>query len=217
MPLHITTIQYINDTDKALIASEQMAIDKQLFNSFAINDTPILRLYRWQPSFTVGISQHINDYETLYPPYKGAKRITGGGVLFHGSDISYTLLLPTPLLKAYSVKESYEIICAFLLQFYINLGLTPQFAKDNPHTILTKSPFCQVGFEAYDILIGDKKIGGNAQRRNKKLILQHGSINLTPNQWFAHSGYALSDFGIKLSWQQATTKLKEAFDEVFIM
>ena len=41
------------------------------------------------------------------------KRITGGGVLFHGHDISYSLLLSNDEFTGLSVKQSYEKICQF--------------------------------------------------------------------------------------------------------
>ena len=40
------------------------------------------------------------------------------------------------------------------------------------------SSFCFASNEEYDILIQGKKIGGNAQRRRKDVIFQHGSIPL---------------------------------------
>jgi lipoate-protein ligase A len=39
-----------------------------------------------------------------------------------------------------------------------------------------KTAFCFAGKEEYDLLIKGRKMGGNAQRRFKDVIFQHGSI-----------------------------------------
>ena len=41
-----------------------------------------------------------------------------------------------------------------------------------------ESWFCFAEREKYDILINSKKVGGNAQKRVKDIIFQHGSIPL---------------------------------------
>ncbi|HMA54202.1 MAG TPA: lipoate--protein ligase family protein, partial [Acidobacteriota bacterium] len=41
-----------------------------------------------------------------------------------------------------------------------------------------RTPFCFAGRESYDILIEGRKIGGNAQRRLRNAVFQHGSIPL---------------------------------------
>ena len=198
-----------------------MAIDESLTLSFEENDMPIFRLYSWEPSFTLGISQKISDYEYLKKEYKNnyAKRITGGGVLFHGHDLSYSLILPASYLHTLNVKESYEKICTFLLDFYKSIGLNALYVKDDENIKLSKSQFCQVGFEAYDIIVNGLKMGGNAQRRTKKFIFQHGSIPLKKivqhNQNQSEIGNGLYDLGIKLSFHEVEQLVMKAFEKTF--
>lgn len=216
-----------NHTFRLIISNKQsaclnMATDEALVNSFKENDMPILRLYSWEKSFTLGVSQNISDYTHL-KEYKNncAKRITGGGVLFHGHDLSYCLILPHTTMKDLNVKQSYEKICSFLLEFYNNLGLHAIYAKDDVSTQLFKSEFCQVGFEAYDILINGIKLGGNAQRRTKKLIFQHGSIPLektmdeNKTKQNLEIGHSLAEFDINLSYSKAQELLINAFEKTF--
>ncbi len=204
-------------------AKNNMSIDHALLSSFKESDKPILRLYNWTSSFTVGASQDVLTYK-LYDDYKGdcAKRITGGGVLFHGHDLSYSLVLPAYLLGELNIKKSYEKICSFILVFYKNLGLDAKFAKDDKNVELSKSEYCQVGFEAYDILVNSKKIGGNAQKRSKKFIFQHGSIPLKSKKdenncviYDEKIGYTLEDFNVNIDFEEAKIKLIEAFEETF--
>ena len=192
-------------------------IDKALFKAFNNDSLPILRIYSWEDSISFGAGQNIDDYSSLKEEYKNnvSKRLTGGGVLFHGHDISYTIVLNPNMIENRDVKETYFLLCQFLLKFYEYLGLKASFAKDNENIILSKSPFCQVGFEAYDIIINDKKIGGNAQKRAKNCILQHGSIPLFKKQNSEFFGSSLDDFGINLGFEEAKDALVRAFIESF--
>ncbi|WP_066350924.1 lipoate--protein ligase family protein [Aliarcobacter skirrowii] len=192
-------------------------IDKALFKSFKNDSMPILRLYSWEDCVTLGAGQKLDDYEKLQNSYKNniSKRLTGGGVLFHGHDISYTILVNPNMIENKDVKETYFLICQFLLKFYEDLGLKADFAKDNKDIVLSKSPFCQVGFEAYDIIINNRKIGGNAQKRAKNCILQHGSIPLYTKQKDELFGNSLEDFGMNLSFEDAKDRLIKAFKTTF--
>lgn len=198
-------------------AKMNMAIDKALTISYQKDDTPILRFYTWENSFTVGLSQDLEHYSDLKEIYKDncSKRITGGGVLFHGHDISYSLILSNNELGNLNVKQSYEKICQFLLEFYKQLGLNPSFVKDSEYIKLKKNEFCQVGFEAYDIVINGNKIGGNAQKRNKKLIFQHGSIPVYKTKEDKKMGISLEDFNINLNFEDTQNKLIKAFEDSF--
>lgn len=194
-----------------------MAIDESLLKNFNEGDLPILRLYRWdENSATIGISQDVKQYSHIVKNNNIAKRITGGGVLFHGHDISYSLVIPSSYLENLSIKKSYEYICGFILEFYKTLGLRVSFAKDNKNIELSKNEYCQVGFEAYDILLNGKKIGGNAQRRTKKAVFQHGSIPIFKSEVKGETkGISLEDLDIKISYEELIKKLSESFESCF--
>ena len=198
-------------------AKENMAIDDALLSNYKEGDLPILRLYTWnKDSLTIGVSQNFSTYTFIKNPDKNAaKRITGGGILFHGHDVSYSLVIPTQLLKDFNIKESYENICSFILKFYNNLGLDVCYAKDDKNVQLSKSEYCQVGFEAYDILVNGKKIGGNAQRRTKKAIFQHGSIPINRIKDDEKFGNSLEDVNIDLTFDEAIKLLIASFNESF--
>lgn len=200
-----------------LSAKDNMFIDKELFDDFTSSSLPTFRVYEWEESFTYGVSQNINTIQNLLEIKKYnqnyAQRITGGGILFHGNDISYSLVIPISFVNKLSVKQSFESICAFLLKFYKSLGLNPIYAKDLEDIKLSKSDYCQEGYEPYDILIDGKKIGGNAQRRSKTTIFQHGSIcidNSTTN-----NSNSLEDLGLKISFEEAKNLLITSFLDTF--
>jgi len=202
---------------KDLSAKANSCLDFVLFKTFNKDSLPVLRLYSWETSVTFGLSQNPSDYVTLLKEYKNnfAKRITGGGVLFHGHDISYSLIIPASYIQDKGVKETYELICSFILNFYSSLNLKANFAKDIEEIVLRKDAFCQVGFEAYDIIINGQKIGGNAQKRAKNVIFQHGSIPLKTIKKDKQYGSSLEDFSIELDFNDAADALQKAFEKTF--
>ena len=198
-------------------ARTNMAVDNALVNIYQEGDSPILRLYSWKKSFTIGVSQKFQNFNHLMQGNNFAKRITGGGVLYHGCDISYSLIIPKAYVKNYSVKDTYEKICEFLLEFYNSIGLEASYAKDISNIDLIKSDYCQIGFEAYDIIINNFKIGGNAQKRTKDLVFQHGSIPIEEilNNNSKNLGKSLYDLGINLTYKKAQLYLIVAFEKTF--
>ena len=58
-------------------------------------------------------------------------------------------------------------------------------------------------------------MGGNAQRRNRDVIFQHGSVGLFNLDDTSHTGNSLKDFGIELSYADAANKLIQSFEETF--
>lgn len=167
---------------------ENMAIDESFFRCFdpAVSQ-PVLRLYGWQPSaLSLGrfqkagedldLTRCVADNLTI------VRRITGGGAIYHADELTYSLVCsPTQIPAASSVKDSFRVLTSFLLDFYHTLGLQADYAVDlvPPGSRLgERTPLCFAGKESYDILINGRKIGGNAQRRSREVIFQHGSIPL---------------------------------------
>ncbi len=159
-----------------------MAVDRTLFESF-VPGKPVFRLYQWQPAaITIGRFQDRYDLILENCEEDGIaviKRMTGGGAILHHNELTYSLVCEQNDIGSFSVKDSYRILCDFLLETYRVLGLDAAFALTHPRpTLGEKSAVCFAGTEKYDIEINGKKIGGNAQLRHRKIIFQHGSIPL---------------------------------------
>ncbi|MBN2830877.1 MAG: lipoate--protein ligase family protein [Candidatus Omnitrophica bacterium] len=165
-----------------------MALDEKIFFCYLKDGIPVLRIYSWQsPSFTYGVSQknpgqEINLSQCVKDGIHLAKRMTGGGILFHNDEITYSLTCSKEDIgEDKSVFVSYRNICAFLISFYKSLGLKPAFAieAEGFNDRFSAHPLCSASREKYDIVINGKKIGGNAQKRNRDAIFQHGSIPIS--------------------------------------
>ncbi len=164
--------------------ADNMALDAAILSRYLEEDIPVLRLYSWlKPSFTYGVSQDSADEIDLVRCREDkidvAGRMTGGGVLCHNDDVTYSFVCSKEDIgepKAHLV--SYREISAFLIRFYSSLGLKASFAleaadfknKSHPHEL------CAGSCEKYDIVLNGKKIGGNAQKRKRQAVFQHGSI-----------------------------------------
>ena len=167
---------------------ENMAIDEALFRCFdpAVS-RPVLRLYGWQPpALSLGRFQKAGDDLDLARCRADnltiVRRITGGGAIWHADELTYSLVCaPSQIPPAASVKDSFRVLTAFLLGFYRALGLQADYAVDLAPAgsrLGQRTPLCFAGQESYDIMLQGRKIGGNAQRRSREVIFQHGSIPL---------------------------------------
>jgi lipoyl(octanoyl) transferase len=165
-----------------------MAIDEALLDTFdPEQSTPVLRLYGWNPpALSFGRFQdpgEVLDLERCRAARVTAvQRITGGGVIYHADELTYAIVCaPQHLPGETTVKESFRFLTGFLLTFYRELGLPAAYAADVAvamERLGRRTSFCFAGRESYDILIEGRKIGGNAQRRLRKSVFQHGSIPL---------------------------------------
>lgn len=219
--------------------AENMAADEALLRSFnPASSLPILRLYGWNPpALSLGRFQkaaEVLDLERCQADgVKIVRRVTGGGVIYHADELTYSIVCaPEQIPPASSIKDSFRILTGFLLAFYRALGLDASYATDVvPHETLLgeRTPFCFAGKESFDILAGGRKIGGNAQRRLKGVIFQHGSIPLI-NRAAIGLGYmkeqspeyivdtaSLAEYGVSSDGSLLQKLLIAAFKEHFVV
>jgi lipoate-protein ligase A len=165
-----------------------MAIDEALLRSFdPALSPPVLRLYGWNPpALSLGRFQkaaEVLDLEHCRADGVAVvRRMTGGGVIYHADELTYSLVCaPGQIPPVTSIKDSFRVLTGFLLAFYRVLGLDAAYAVDvvpEGTRLGERTAFCFAGKESFDILANGRKIGGNAQRRRKGIIFQHGSVPL---------------------------------------
>ncbi|MFH1247803.1 MAG: lipoate--protein ligase family protein [Candidatus Omnitrophota bacterium] len=165
-----------------------MAIDEALCRRQADPGAlPVVRIYGWEPaSFSLGYFQKPESLFNLkvcrQENISFVRRFTGGEIIFHKDDLTYSVCCRRDDLGIFgSIDESYKIISGFILEAYRSLGLEAEFFSAVKTFKQKESPtgaLCFSSKEGYDITIQEKKIGGSAQRRRKKVIFQHGSIPL---------------------------------------
>jgi lipoate-protein ligase A len=156
-------------------AAFNMALDEALLNSASRLGKPVLRFYGWtEPAATFGYFQKYAEVEraTLLRPL--IRRPTGGGIVPHDADWTYSAVFPPGhewhLLKA---EESYRRIHDWLRLAFADLNLETELAPCCKRTLPGQ---CFAGHEKSDLLWRGKKIAGAAQRRNKSGLLIQGSV-----------------------------------------
>lgn len=209
-----------------------MAIDEALLMAFdPEHSSPLLRTYGWSPpALSLGRFQDAAEVLDLERCRSDAvdivRRVSGGGVIYHADELTYSIVCtPGQIPPVISVKDSFRVLTGFLIEFYRSLGLKACYAVDavSGHNSLgARTAFCFAGRETFDILIDGRKIGGNAQRRHRNIIFQHGSIpivnrSLTGLQFMkdrspSHAGHCVSleDCGIPADVARLTGLLTSA-------
>ncbi len=160
-----------------------MAIDEAMFKAIIGNKTPpTLRLYTWNPpALSIGYFQDAQSpliEEYLKKGYLLVRRPTGGLAVLHEDEMSYSMAgvmardgFPSNVREAY--RKAHESIRKALL----NLGLATTLSQEQKPGI--NEAFCSASWLPYDIITEHKgKIGGSAQRKSGRVLLQHGSISL---------------------------------------
>ncbi len=107
------------------------------------------------------------------------------------------------------------------------MGLKPSYSCDSP-LHCGESSFCFASREDYDIIINNRKIGGNAQRRVKNSVFQHGVIPLEINRdkiasficedlsGIEKKSISLSEaLGRNIGFGELADSLRRSFDTVF--
>ena len=156
-----------------------MAMDEALLESVSRLGQPVLRLYGWsEPAATFGYFQKFIEIEqtTLLRPL--IRRPTGGGLVPHDADWTYSLAFPPGhewyLLRA---EESYRRVHEWLQAAFTRIGVETELA---PCCQKSAPGQCFVGHEKHDLLWHGRKIAGAAQRRNKLGLLIQGSVQPPP-------------------------------------
>jgi lipoate-protein ligase A len=156
-------------------ADYNMALDEALLTLAVELGRPTLRFYGWsEPAATFGYSQKYADVEEMTPLRPLVRRPTGGGLVPHDNDWTYSLIFPAGhywhRLKAMeSYQRVHRWISAALGKLHLTTALSAASQKEIPGQ-------CFAGAEKDDVLWRGRKIAGAAQRRTGRGLLIQGSV-----------------------------------------
>jgi len=163
-------------------AAENMALDFLLLQRYPAPAVPRFRHYEWRrPAFTFGYSQKIEFVRANLPAdetFDLGRRPTGGGIVDHRHDWTYTLVLPRGhALYDERAAQSYRIVHECLAAALAGLG-QPAAVKLECDPCEDGPGVCFQRAELYDVVntASGAKIAGAAQKRNKHGLLFQGSI-----------------------------------------
>ena len=160
-------------------AAFNMALDEALLESVSQLGSPVLRFYVWtQPAATFGYFQHFAEIESATILRPLIRRPTGGGLVPHDADWTYSLAFPAGHeWHSLRAEESYRRVHEWIRRAFTHLDVQTELA---PCCKKTAPGQCFVGYEKSDLLWHGKKIAGAAQRRNKLGLLIQGSVQPPP-------------------------------------
>ncbi|MSR43181.1 MAG: lipoate--protein ligase family protein [Pedosphaera sp.] len=162
-------------------AAFNMALDEALLEHATQFGAPVLRFYGWMESAaSFGYSQRFADVIGATQLRPLVRRSTGGGLVPHDADWTYSLVFPpshswAELSASESYRRAHEWIRAAFTRLSVETKLSSCCRKELPGQ-------CFVGAEKYDVLWRGRKIAGAAQRRNRSGLLIQGSVQPPPLQ-----------------------------------
>jgi len=144
-----------------------MALDEAIAVARSRGIVPnTLRFFRWVPSaVSIGYFQSMNEEVDVEACRRlgidYVRRRTGGGAVYHDRDgeLTYSIAVDEddPLVSK-DFQKTYETFCSGIVHGLRVLGIPAEFKPIN------------------DIVVGGKKISGNAATRALKVVHQHGTV-----------------------------------------
>jgi lipoate-protein ligase A len=161
-------------------AAMNMAIDQALLESAA---APSIRFYRWDsPALSFGYFGRFADVTDKAAERDLVRRWTGGGIVFHGEDLTYSVVIPAndPVF-AESPMSIYENVHRALRKALVANGERAELAPvagvvDAGTAIVDRGFNCFANLVRADVTIDGRKVAGAAQRRTRGGLLQQGSV-----------------------------------------
>jgi lipoate-protein ligase A len=155
-----------------------MAVDEMLFTATSL-DCPTLRFYTWsEPTLSLGYFQSHEDRATHAASQSCAwvRRSTGGGAILHDQELTYSIVLPLGERWSKGAADVYDWFHDALCDCLALCGAHATRCPATLHTLAPEPFLCFQRRAQGEVLLGEHKIGGSAQRRRQGALLQHGSI-----------------------------------------
>lgn len=164
-----------------------MAVDEALLESVRQGGRPVIRFYTWKPAcLSFGRNQSArNHYDEARATALGidvVRRPTGGLAVLHDRELTYCVLAPLHLFGG--PRAAYAGINRALVEGLRDLGVAAEQAAG----VRARGPLreqngpCFQTPAAGEVVVQGRKLAGSAQRCDRGMLLQHGSILLSGSQ-----------------------------------
>jgi lipoate-protein ligase A len=169
-------------------AHANMNFDREMLKKLDPEGPSILRLYEWAgDSATYGYFMtpftYLKEEAVTRNQLQLARRPTGGGILFHLCDLTFSLFIPashpnysTNTLENYLFVNRHVSLAVH--QFMGEKESLQLLNVDEKNCHHECNHFCMAQPSQYDVMLKGKKVGGGAQRRTKAGYLHQGTISL---------------------------------------
>ncbi len=169
-----------------------MALDEALLEHATV---PSIRFYQWRaPALSFGYFGEFREVAIHERERDLVRRWTGGGIVFHGDDLTYSIVIPASNIAfGESSISIYEKIHRALADVLNGLRERAELAACNRHrssrgalrrtgdrrsleSAISERTYCFANPVHADVMLNGRKIAGAAQRRTRRGLLQQGSI-----------------------------------------
>jgi lipoate-protein ligase A len=173
-----TSLAVYHDTHPR-VAATNMAIDEALLEHANV---PIIRFYQWDhPALSFGYFGRYSDVARQERDL--VRRWTGGGIVFHGEDLTYAIVIPAsdsaftePSMFLY--EKVHLALCDVLMEKGEHAELLTKRMSNaqRPTSNVQLAGACFANPVRADVILNGRKIAGAAQRRTRRGLLHQGSI-----------------------------------------
>jgi lipoate-protein ligase A len=209
-----------------------MAVDEALADSVRDGGPPVLRVYRWSPPcLSLGRNQPSEGYDREVIRTRGfdvVRRPTGGRAVLHHRELTYSVAAREDALG--TLRQAYTAINRALVAGLRRLGVDARLHPAGPDRapIPSLAPCFEQPVEG-EVTAGGRKLVGSAQRRERGVMLQHGSLPIHDDQsavaelMLPRQGVAAADapatlaalLGREPGWDELVDALAEGWTETF--
>lgn len=187
-----------------------MACDEVMLSGAA---QPVLRHYQWPPLHaSLGCTLSWKTAQRELPGRLWVRRWTGGGVVAHGDDWTFSLVLPAHSRAArLPARALYHEIHLAVAQALSACGYSVRLASEEE---ASPRAACFAGLSCGDVVeASGRKVCGGAQRRSRLGILYQGSLQglAVPEQFLPALAHHLAEkvlpFVPPSGWEQLVNEL----------
>lgn len=167
-----------------------MALDEALLSEVGSGRSgPVIRVYGWSPAcISLGHFQdparELDLDRVRELGYGVVIRSTGGRAVLHIDELTYSIIAP-PEAETWCISQaaSYRAISQAVVRALAAEGfgvtLDRGYPVEKPSDLRAMTP-CFSSTARSEVVWGDRKVVGSAQRRLRGAFLQHGSILVSP-------------------------------------
>jgi lipoate-protein ligase A len=162
-----------------------MAVDEALADGVRAGGPPVLRVYRWNPPcLSLGRNQPADGYDRAEIARRGldvVRRPTGGRAVLHHRELTYSVAVRDGELGG--PRQAYAAVNRALVAGLARLGVPARLqpAGTERAPLPSLAPCFEQPVEG-EVTAAGRKLVGSAQRRDRGVLLQHGSLPLEDDQ-----------------------------------
>jgi lipoate-protein ligase A len=162
-----------------------------------------LRFYRWRPAtLSLGYFQSLAE-RAGHPASTSCevvRRTSGGGAILHDLELTYSFAEPVQGARGdQAARQLYRDFHESLIRALAEFGVAAELCGDARCAAACSAQpsfMCFSRRAREDVLVGETKVAGSAQRRQRTALVQHGSVLLSASP-FAPELPGLAELGAR--------------------